>query len=91
MSIPSHLVAAKIAEHRARGALARPLTDEARCLAEIDRLLGELSVAEGVDALRVRAQLELQERLLAQVYERTGQGLLADVLWDVAPSYDQYC
>ncbi|MCB9594384.1 MAG: hypothetical protein H6719_16755 [Sandaracinaceae bacterium] len=91
MSIPSHLVSAKIAEHRARGALDRPLTDEARCLAEIDRLLAELAGAEGVSALRLRAQLELQERLLAQVYERTGQALLADVLWDDAPSYDQYC
>ena len=57
----------------------------------VDRLLAELAMADGVMALRLRAQLELQERLLAAVYERTGQGVLADVLWDVAPTYDRYC
>ena len=91
MSIPSNLVSAKIAELRARGALAHPESDEARCLAEMDRLLAELAVAEGRPALRLRAQLELQERLLAGVYERTGQALLADVLWDDTPSYDLFC
>lgn len=91
MSIPSHLVRAKIAEARARGALEAPLTDEARVLAEMERLLGELSHAHGDDALRLRAQLGLQERMLAVILERTGQSVLADVLWDVAPSFDAYC
>ena len=84
MSIPSHLVSAKIAELRARGELREPLTDEARVLAEMDRLLGALAHAEGRDALRLRAQLGVQERLLADIFERTGQGLLADVLWDLS-------
>ena len=91
MSIPSHLVNAKIAEARARGLLEQPLTDEARTLAEMDRLLAELAHAHGPDALRLRAQLGLQERLLANILERTGQGPLADVLWEDSPSYDLYC
>ena len=91
MSICSHLVKAKIAELRARDAIREPRTDEERVLAEMDRLLGALPHADGRDALRLRAQLAVQERLLASIFERTGQGLLADVLWDVSPSYDQYC
>lgn len=91
MSIPSHLVSAKIAEARARGALEQPLTDEARVLSEIDRLLVELAHAQGAEALRLRARLNLQERMLAYILERTGQSVLADVLWDVTPSYDAYC
>lgn len=91
MSVPSHLVSAKIAEARARGALSQPLTDEARVLAEMERLLAELQHAHGPDALRLRAQLGLQERMLADILERTGQSVLADVLWDVSPSYDAYC
>jgi hypothetical protein len=91
MSIPSHLVSAKIAEARARGALERPRTDEARVLAEMERLLAALPHARGADALHLRAQLELRERVLASVLERTGQSLLADVLWDATPSFDAYC
>ena len=62
MSIPSHLVSAKIAEARARGALERPSTDEARILADMERVLAELPAAVGRDALRLRAQLALHER-----------------------------
>ena len=91
MSIPSHLVSAKIAELRARGELRQPLTDEARVLAELDRLLRELVHADGQRALALRAQLVVQERLLAAVLDRTGQSLLADVLWDTTPSYDRFC
>lgn len=91
MSIPSHLVSAKIAELRARGALDHPLTDEARCLAEINRLLGELASADEDGRLTLRSRLNLEERRLAEVYDRCGQGLLADLLWDEAPSYDTYC
>lgn len=90
MSIPSHLVSAKIAELRARDELREPLTDEARVLAEMDRLLGALAHAEGCVALRLRAQLAVHERLLADILERTGQGLLAEVLWDTAPSHDHH-
>ena len=91
MSIPSHLVSAKIAELRARGALREPLTDEARVLAEMDRLLEALLLADESEVPRLRAQLGVQERLLAGIFERTGQALLADVLWDNTPSYDQFC
>lgn len=91
MSVPSHLVSAKIAEARARGDLEQPLTDEARVLAEMERLLSELPQAHGRDALKLRAQLGLQERLLADILERTGQSVLADVLWDEAPSFETYC
>lgn len=91
MGIPHHFVSAKIAEARARGALVQPLTDEARVLSEMDMLLSALAFAEGQHALRLRAQLAVKERLLADILERTGQSLLADVLWDVSPSYDAYC
>ncbi|HJL18653.1 MAG TPA: hypothetical protein RMH99_23530 [Sandaracinaceae bacterium LLY-WYZ-13_1] len=91
MSIPSHLVSAKIAEARARGVLERPSTDEARVLAELDRLLAELPRARDGEALRLRARLERQERRLADVLDRTGQSLLADVLWDTTPTFDAYC
>jgi len=91
MSIPSHLVSAKIAELRARGALDHPLTDEARCLAQIHRLLAALATADAPRRLSLRAQLSLEERKLAEVYDRCGQGLLADLLWSEAPSYDTYC
>jgi len=57
MSIPSHLVSAKIAELRARGALGEPLTDEARVLAEMDRLLTALLRADEEEAPQLRAQL----------------------------------
>ncbi len=91
MSIPHHLVRAKIAEARARGAFAGPLTDEARVLSEMERLLSALHHAEGREALRLRAQLAVHERLLAGVLERIGQGTLADALWDASPEYDAYC
>ncbi|HBQ11213.1 MAG: hypothetical protein RLO52_10275 [Sandaracinaceae bacterium] len=87
MSIPSHLVSAKIAEARARGALERPSTDEARILADMERVLAELPAAVGRDALRLRAQLALHERNLAYILERTGQSILSDVLWDRNPSF----
>ncbi|MBX3269333.1 MAG: hypothetical protein KF729_03680 [Sandaracinaceae bacterium] len=91
MNVPSHLVSAKIAEHRARGALERPRTDEARCLAEIDQVLAALVRAPAHDAPRLRARLARTERKLAEVYDRMGQGVVADVLWDDAPSYDHDC
>lgn len=91
MGIPHHLVRAKIAEAHARGAFHQPLTDETRVLAEMEMLLGSLAYAEGADALRLRAQLAVKERLLAIILERTGQSMLADVLWDVSPSYDAFC
>lgn len=88
---PSHLVAAKIAEARARGALDDPSSDEARVLAEMERLLEELAVAPHDEALQLKAQLGFQERMLAHILERTGQTVLADVLWDDIPSYDLFC
>lgn len=91
MSIPHHLVSAKIAEARARGAFHGPLTDEARVLSEMERTLQSLAHAEGQEALRLRARLALHERMLADIFERTGQSLLADVLWDANPAYDAYC
>ena len=91
MGIPQHLVRAKIAEARARGAFHQPLTDETRVLAEMETLLVSLQFAEGHEALRLRAQLAVKERLLAIILERTGQSMLADVLWDVSPSYDAFC
>jgi hypothetical protein len=88
---PSHLVAAKIAEARARGALDDPSSDEARVLAEMERLLEELSLASDEEALELKAQLGFQERMLAHILERTGQAVLADVLWEDNPSYDLFC
>lgn len=88
MTIPSHLVKAKIAELRARGALQPPSTDEARCLVELDRLLLALASANGQRALRLRTSLADQQRALASVYDRTGQGMLAQVLRK-EPVYDR--
>ena len=88
IAVSSHLVRAKIAEARARGALEQPESDEARVLAEMESLLAELAHARGQDSLRVRAQLAVKERVLAAILERTGQSMLADVLWDDVPTYD---
>lgn len=91
MSMCSHFVSVKIAEARSRGALDHPATDEARTLAQIEGLLRELATAERSEVPRLRAQLGLYERMLADIFERTGQSMLADVLWDATPSYDSYC
>ncbi len=88
MTMPSHLVSAKIAEARARGALEQPTTDEARLLCRMDRLLGELHDTRGARALAVREQLRQCERVLADVLERTGQTVLADALWDENPVFE---
>ncbi|MGE0789493.1 MAG: hypothetical protein AB7S26_27710 [Sandaracinaceae bacterium] len=88
MSIPHHLVSAKIAEARARGAFRGPLSDEARLLSEMEQLLAALAGAAPDDALEMRARLALCERRLAEVLERTGQSVLADALYDRNPEYD---
>ncbi|MEC7525958.1 MAG: hypothetical protein VYE22_39115 [Myxococcota bacterium] len=91
MSIPSHLVSAKIAEARAKGALETPTTDEARILAEMERILAQLPHSVGAESIRLRAQLALHERNLAHILERTGQSILSDVLWDRNPSFGIAC
>lgn len=90
MSAPIHLVRAKIDEARARGELDSPRSDEARVLAEMETLLLRLAAAHGRDALALRAQLSVKERLLAAILERTGQSVLAGVLWDPMASVAVY-
>ncbi|MBZ0120417.1 MAG: hypothetical protein K8H88_25725 [Sandaracinaceae bacterium] len=89
MSMYADLVHAKIEQARARGDFDRaPLSDEARLLAEMEGLLARLWTAEGRDKEEVRERLRACERRLGDVLERTGQAILADVLWDDTPSYD---
>ncbi len=88
MTMLSHLVDAKIAEARARGDLDAPLTDEARMLGEMAALLEVLRTARGLAREVAQAQLARCERALADILERTGQGVLADALWDESPCYD---
>ncbi|MFK7991278.1 MAG: hypothetical protein AB8I08_35005 [Sandaracinaceae bacterium] len=90
MSAPIHLVRAKIDEARARGELDTPRSDEARVLSEMEGLLAQLANAEGKDALQLRAQLSVKERVLASILERTGQSVLAGALWDPMASVPVY-
>ena len=90
MSAPMNLVRAKIDEARARGELDVPRSDEARVLAEMEDLLAQLPAARGKEALTLRAQLAVKERLLASILERTGQSVLAGVLWDPMASVAVY-
>lgn len=88
MSIPAHIVRVKIAEAQARGELERPRTDEARLLRELARLLEAERLARGAQLDAVRERLWRCERALAGVLERTGQSMLAEELWDEAPTFD---
>ena len=90
MGIPMDLVTAKIEQARARGDFDRaPLSDEARLLQEMEELLGRLQHAGGADAVDVRERLRRCEKQLSAILDRTGQGILADVLWDESPSFDE--
>ncbi|MCZ7680969.1 MAG: hypothetical protein M5U28_20165 [Sandaracinaceae bacterium] len=88
MSIPAHIVRVKIAEARARGELDQPRTDEARLLRELARLLEASRLARGPEIAAVRERLRRCEDALAGVLERTGRSMLAEALWDEAPTFD---
>ena len=90
MAIPMDLVTAKIEEARARGDFDRaPLSDEARLLQDMEELLARLQHARGKDAAEVRERLRACERQLSAILDRTGQGILADALYDESPSFDE--
>lgn len=74
-----HLVAAKIEEAKACGGGTQPYTEEAALLAEMQRLMRDLTEGKA-DRARVRARLKACELELREIFARSGREMLADAL-----------